>query len=201
MGEYLQKWSMTLAMFGRCRQSGYNLATIQPTIQLIFAIKQGLSHSISSVHAKLCQENNQAPSCLAHLQLVLLWLSLELLVIWAKPEISQAKLISWLWLWMAWLQYQVASLWLAMAQAVACPWIGSFCHLSRIHTFELHSTLTPTPNPHQYSISGNFWRSSWIFIYTTFRSFWFTRINITSSLVISSSMNHTYPRHDTLMWF
>jgi hypothetical protein len=33
---------MTLAMFGRCEQSGYNLATIRPTIQLIFAIKQGL---------------------------------------------------------------------------------------------------------------------------------------------------------------
>jgi hypothetical protein len=43
VGEYLQKWSVTLAMFGRCEQSGYNLATIQPTIQLIIAIKQGLN--------------------------------------------------------------------------------------------------------------------------------------------------------------
>jgi hypothetical protein len=43
--EYLQKWSMTLAMFGRCEQSGYNLATIQPTIQLIIAIKQGLNET------------------------------------------------------------------------------------------------------------------------------------------------------------
>jgi hypothetical protein len=43
MGEYLQKQSMTLAMFGRCEQSGYNLATIQLTIQLIIAIKQGLN--------------------------------------------------------------------------------------------------------------------------------------------------------------
>jgi hypothetical protein len=29
-------------MFDRCEQSGYNLATIWPTIQLIIAIKQGL---------------------------------------------------------------------------------------------------------------------------------------------------------------
>jgi hypothetical protein len=42
VGEYLQKRSVTLAMFGRCEQSGYNLATIRPTIQLIIAIKQGL---------------------------------------------------------------------------------------------------------------------------------------------------------------
>jgi hypothetical protein len=42
VGEYLQKWSVTLAVFGRCEQSGYNLATIRPTIQLIIAIKQGL---------------------------------------------------------------------------------------------------------------------------------------------------------------
>jgi hypothetical protein len=34
---------VTLAMFGRCEQSGYNLATIWPTIQLIITIKQGLS--------------------------------------------------------------------------------------------------------------------------------------------------------------
>jgi hypothetical protein len=31
-----------LAVFGRCEQSGYNLAIIRPTIQLIIAIKQGL---------------------------------------------------------------------------------------------------------------------------------------------------------------
>jgi hypothetical protein len=45
VGEYLQKRSVTLAMFGRCEQSGYNLATIRPTIQLIIAIKQGLSYN------------------------------------------------------------------------------------------------------------------------------------------------------------
>jgi hypothetical protein len=34
---------MTLAMLGRCEKYGYNLATIWPIIQLIIAIKQGLS--------------------------------------------------------------------------------------------------------------------------------------------------------------
>jgi hypothetical protein len=46
--------SMTLAIFGRCEQSGYNLATIQPTIQLIITIKQGLiimqSHNYQFAH-------------------------------------------------------------------------------------------------------------------------------------------------------